>query len=246
MQERCADRAAEHRAEEVVESSAHTRGPRALGAALVRQVVRLIPIGALCIVASSAVVLGFRALGRAQGVPISFLTRDPAAITDSLWSLGAQSTFGIILWAAATGILALGVALLWSREAARRWAWFLLATGALSLLLTLDDAFLLHEEVLPSLGIPEMGVYAGYAALAVVFAAVFFRELLATDYVLLAAFVLAFGASLAIDNVFQNVSIFYEDGFKLYGVVFWLAYATRTTLWRVREGLGARSRGAVG
>jgi hypothetical protein len=233
----------EQRAEGVQGPSA--QGARALGPALVRQVVRLIPVGALCVVAGSAVVLGFRALGRAQGVPISFLTRDPAAVTDALWSLGAQSTFGIILWAAATGILFLGAALLWPHRGERRWAWFLLATGALSLLLTLDDAFLLHEEMLPSAGVPEVWVYAGYLALGALYAVAFFRELLATDYVLLAAFVLCFAASLAIDNVFQSVSIFYEDGFKLYGVVFWLAYATRTALWRVREGLGARPHGAT-
>ncbi|NLD72361.1 MAG: hypothetical protein GX649_06550 [Chloroflexi bacterium] len=217
------------------------------GAALVRQVLRVIPVGLLALFAGSVAVLGFRALGRAQDVPISFLTRDPAAITDSLWSLGAQSTFGIILWAATTGILLLGGALLWPIAERRRSTWFLWASGALSLLLTVDDAYLLHEDVLPSIGIPELGVYALYLLVAAVYAAVFYRELLASDYLLLVASGLAIAASLVIDMVFQNVSIFFEDGFKVYAAVFWLVFWTRTTVARVREGLAAptASRGAA-
>lgn len=200
------------------------------------QVRRLTPAVVVTGVVASAGVLAFRTLSRRHGVPIQYLTRDPAATTDSLWSLGAQSNVGIMMWAAAAAVPIVAGLLLWGVAQRRRASLFLLTSGLLSLLLALDDALLLHEKVLPNgLGIPEGVVYAGYVVIIVAYLAYNALQILRTDYLLLGAALVFSAGSIAADIL--DLHVFVEDGLKFYGIVFWLVYYARTSMALLREGL---------
>ncbi len=56
----------------------------------------------------------------------------------------------------------------------------------LLLVLLADDAALLHESVLPALGISEHAVYAAYGLIVSAWIAVFRKEIFASEFALLA------------------------------------------------------------
>ena len=95
------------------------------------------------------------------GVPVRELVRDPAAEYNYPAYGGLLSHLGIALMFGCTAICAFAATIASVR---RNVLW---GAAWLSLTLTLDDLFLLHEEVLPELlGLPEIILYLLYAAIA--------------------------------------------------------------------------------
>ncbi|WP_205665241.1 hypothetical protein [Caldimonas tepidiphila] len=192
--------------------------------------------------AASAALLGLVvALHLGGGIPIADLIRDPAAITQTPPYTGLLSQVGLFLWAATAAIclFCAGVA---SRDPAdAAMASFFRASAALTLMLGLDDAFLLHEDLLPRIGIPEKGVLLAYAVLTALYLLGFLRTILArTGYELLAMALFFFAASVVLD-VLNPPSIPYlaEDAAKIAGIVSWLAYFSRTAAGTLRMDITA-------
>jgi hypothetical protein len=206
-----------------------------------RQFTRLCPLLAAAGAGILLLVAGVYALSVYQGVEPWMLTGDPTALTDSRWWLGLLSNLGIMLWSAAAAVCALGTYLLFRADAGRWPTLFLLMSTGMRLALAIDDAFLLHEEVLPAhLGIPEKAVYSAYAAMTVAYVLVFGRMLVATEYVILLVSLACFAASIAIDLF--TYAMFIEDALKFAGIVFWVLYFARTVAHLVEKGLvGARA-----
>jgi hypothetical protein len=105
-------------------------------------------------------------LGALSHQPFGHYSRDIKSLsTDAGAALpplvGGLGLVNMMVWASAGSMAALAAALSRPR---RRW---LLGFSGLTLLLALDDALLLHEEVGPQLGLPEKGFYLLYAALGV-------------------------------------------------------------------------------
>jgi hypothetical protein len=174
-----------------------------------------------------------------KGVPYGELTRDPNAIAALPFYNGLLSQAGIFLWAAAATICFFCAAAISGHSEHRELMRFLIGWGVLTLLLGVDDAFQIHERVLPEFGIPQevMGVvYIGLTVLGILK----FRGLIRqTPYALLAAALGFFAISQAFDAfwTWEPYPLLYEDGAKLMGIVFWLAYffeVGRYTLVRVR------------
>jgi hypothetical protein len=164
------------------------------------------------------------------GEPLSRLTRDPAAVTDSRLYIGFLSNAGVILWSAATAVWFFG-ALLGRRQAWAEWTRFLTATGALSLFLTLDDTYMLHEEFFPRyLHVHEYIVYAAHFVAFGAWTLPFSARILETDYLFLVLAFLFLGLSMSMDSLlpFGNRATFVEDGLKFTGIVFWVTYGFRT------------------
>jgi hypothetical protein len=110
--------------------------------------------------------------------------------------------------------------------------------------LLLDDIFLFHEEIAPEyLHIPERLVIVLYLALGIVFVASNWREMLNSEYLLLALSLSLFGGSIVLDalpiegfNVpyfWEQLEIFFEDGFKFAGIATWLTFFSRYGMQRV-------------
>lgn len=141
---------------------------------------------------------------------------------------GLLSNLGIYIWIS-TGVVGLFSALLLYNNpgAPRSWWVFALVVGCFSGWLALDDAFQLHEKVLPFLGIPQTVVLLGYASFAVLYAAIAIPILARGD---VALFLFACGclaASLVTDQVAQidnwKLTAF-EDGAKFLGICCWSAF----------------------
>lgn len=132
--------------------------------------------------------------------PIHRLMGDPVNYTDVPLSTGAFSYIGILLWCATISVCVLTYVILANGSSLTRTRWFLLAAGAFTCVLMLDDLFLLHKEFFPRyLSIAQELIYVGYALLAALFLFHFKKEILETEFVLLILSFAFFASSILID-----------------------------------------------
>ena len=99
-----------------------------------------------------------------KGIPFGDLTRNPTAIAGALPYTGFLSQIGNCFWSATAAICLFGAKVVSRHPDSLKIKRFLFVSGLLTLLLGLDDIFLLHEEFFPWLGVPEVLVFASYAA----------------------------------------------------------------------------------
>lgn len=170
-------------------------------------------------------------------IPIRFLTGDPLSISGDPVYTGFLSQIGIFLWAATAAICLFSAKVLPTHSDCSKIKRFLFVSGILTLLLGLDDMFLLHEEVFPHFGIPEKAVFGGYAGFLIFYLIRGYSTLLNTEYVLLGIAFVFFSGSIGLD-LWQppNIDPFLvEDGMKLVGIVSWLVYFFKTATTAVTQ-----------
>ncbi|HEY4542466.1 MAG TPA: hypothetical protein VIG66_08855 [Noviherbaspirillum sp.] len=174
-----------------------------------------------------------------RDIPTEHLTRDPNAIFDVQMYIGFLSQAGIFVWAATAGIC-LFCARIASARAAIELARFALAAGLVTLLLGLDDAFMLHEQFFPFLGIPEKMVYVLYGVCVLAFLLRFRAQILQHDYLLLALALMLFALSVSLDWLQpEGIDIFLvEDGAKMTGILSWSAFFLSALLRRLVQPAG--------
>jgi hypothetical protein len=164
--------------------------------------------------------------------PVMLLTRDPAAVTGTNPFIGFLSNIGIMLWSATAAICIFGAILMALYNRDRRSAGFFIYSGVFTIILTLDDALLLHEKVFPTyLHIYQFQIYIAYIAMTAIYLLCYYRRILETDYILLVLALLFLGLAIISDSMFPfgNLSVFVEDSLKFMGIVFWLAYFSHAT-----------------
>lgn len=181
---------------------------------------------------------------KASGVEIRDLTRDPAAVADAPWYIGLLSTAGVLLWGGLVALCLVGWRVCRSFEthgtagpAGREPGTFLLASAVLFAVLGIDDAFMLHDRVLPDyLGIREYMIYLAYMLGFALYAWRFRRVILRGEFVLMGAGLGMLGLSMTIDKLgsFSQINTFFEDGFKFTGMVLWGGYYSRASLGSIR------------
>ena len=110
-------------------------------------------------------------------IPFGVLSRDPTATLSAPPYVGVLSQLGIFLWAATTAMCAFTLRLLIDHEGSTTSVSFLKWGFVLSLLLGLDDAFLVHESV-PWPG--EYLIFAAYGISVVYFFLKHHRQILGT------------------------------------------------------------------
>jgi len=138
---------------------------------------------------------------------------------------GAMSTLGVFGWAMAAGLCALTAAVLAARSDRR--AGFFLAAAALTALLGLDDALMIHETAGPRLGVAQNLVLALYAALGAVYCWVARNRVVEPGGALLVVAIAGFGVSLGIDVVLSGSQAWVavvEDAAKFVGITAWLMF----------------------
>ena len=94
---------------------------------------------------------------QATGTPPEDFTRDPVVVADLDWYIGSMSLLTSIVWGVGA---ALSAFVAWIEPRLRR---HLVPLAALTAVLGADDALLLHERILPNLGVPERATQALYA-----------------------------------------------------------------------------------
>lgn len=196
--------------------------------------------GIKLILAISAALIGMvLLLHHWKGIPIQFLTGDPLSISGDPVYTGFLSQIGVFLWAAAAGICLFSANVLPKGSDCSKIRRFLFVSGMLTLLLGLDDMFLLHEEVFPRFGIPEKAVFSGYASLLIFYLIRGYKTLLKTEYVLLGMAFVCFGGSIVLD-LWEPPGIdpfLFEDSVKLVGIVSWLVYFFKTAMTAVSQSM---------
>jgi len=197
------------------------------------------PLGVLSVLAYvSALILivGVALAHIVKGIPIDMCTRDCAAVGRVPFYAGVISTIGIIIWGATASICLFALVVLYELDVDRKIKAFLLWSFALTSILLIDDAFMIHENSPKLFGFSNNVLMVTYVLLA---AYLFYRHravIRQTNYILLMVSVAFLGGSVLSDklhdyHVLQNVGIelggwmyLVEDGFKLIGIVGWLIY----------------------
>jgi hypothetical protein len=141
------------------------------------------------------------ALTLQQRIPLPVLLEDVTYLAEVPFYTGFISNLGILIWMSAAAVAGFTYLVLRSHPNHRARP-FLLASFLLTLFLTLDDLYLIHDEFFPEyLGISETAFFVGYIVIVAAYVYAFRRTLMRSEYLLL---ILAFGFfafSLAIDNV---------------------------------------------
>jgi hypothetical protein len=140
---------------------------------------------------------------------------------------GLVSNIGLILWIGTAAVcLVTGLAFL-VVSGADQFTRFALSAGFLAGWIGLDDMFLVHEKVMPKLGVPQELVMIIYLALAALYVASSWRFIFLQKWWILAVGGVALGISMFVDQFFHSVSaefIYLEDSAKFFGIVCWSTF----------------------
>jgi hypothetical protein len=166
--------------------------------------------------------------GSAYGIAPSAFYRDPVAVLEAKFVIGWFSNLGVVLWISASTICLFTAATHKMQDRERK---ALLILGLLTLALGLDDLFMLHDGLLPFLGLSGIVLYAIYALVSCFWIATYWREIMQTRWVFLAVAVALLGFSAFLDVIVDSFGLhgqaayLVEDAAKLTGISFWAAYA---------------------
>lgn len=161
------------------------------------------------------------------GIPVGDMTRDPAAVGNFPFYIGFLSYIGILFCCGAAAICLFSAYLGRTLKMSDRIRGFLLYSGLLSLLLGVDDLFMLHEVVFPNyLGVTDNIVYGVYLLIGLIYLIRFRRDILRSSYPLFGCAVTFLCLSVLLDAFpLPRINPFLlEDGSKFIGWVSWLAY----------------------
>lgn len=184
---------------------------------------------------------GALAVSLIENVSPADMTRDALQTMRARFYIGFVSSVGILLWMAAATACLLASAVLRGVRGGREAAGFYLWFGLLTLQLTLDDQFLFHEKIWPfATGLPQCMISGLYGLLLVAFLIRFRAVVLKSHWLLLGLSVASLGISAGMDlkplevllqRVWdEEIVVFVEDSFKLFGIVFWFLYFVRCAL----------------
>lgn len=167
-------------------------------------------------------------LVRHQGRSVWKLLSDPAAAIHVNPLLGVFSNIGILAWTTGAAIALFAACLLARARAPAERVHFHLGAGLFTTLLTLDDFFLIHDDLAQRyLGLHERVIYAAYALLFVVLVVRCRREILRhhPTLFLLACALLGFMATAdAIDASDIRYVGLAMSGTKFLGIFTWTAW----------------------
>ncbi len=171
-------------------------------------------------------ILGVKMVCTAKGLSLDAMLHDPLTVAQAPFYIGCLSNLGVLAWAYAASVFFFGWTQALVHSASKEHTKFLFWSWILSAALTLDDLFMVHEDVFPSvLGVPQNTAYALYFALMASYLLAFqkiIRDKLAT---ILIPGLLFFGLSIVLDEAVTRLPLVLEEGGKLLGILTWGFYA---------------------
>ncbi len=177
-------------------------------------------------------------------LPVSRFTRDPLAITEGHPLYGFVSNVGAILWSASAAFCFLAYVLLRPLERARDEVGFFITGGGISLILLVDDLFMLHDSIATVyLAIDEWLFLMIYAALCIYYLLRYWKLISGKGFLLFALAVAFFTLSIVVDSLPETLLPWhhlYEDGFKFLGITSWCGFQCTVCLHRVRLAFASR------
>jgi hypothetical protein len=167
------------------------------------------------------------------GFSLKEIIRDPAQQTGQSSFLGFVSNIGVWLWIC-SGTICLFSAGVGGAATEKKQKELLILIGIISLVLAVDDFFLLHDRYLY-----QRGVFLFYAVFAITLLVRYFRKIMEIDGF---AFLIAGGLlalSIFTDLNQRKIPFDYahvqvaEDGFKFVGAASWLYFSYRLASFRL-------------
>lgn len=140
---------------------------------------------------------------------------------------GFVSNLGIMLWSATAAVCLFSAILFVAQKRDIALVWFAASAGLLTGWLALDDAFMVHEVVFPSFGIPQNAVLAFYVVLGGLYGLTSWRTIFRQDWPLLFVAGSALALSMLVDTVFHSLVpslVYLEDSAKFFGICAWAAF----------------------
>ncbi|WP_353779947.1 hypothetical protein [Winogradskyella sp. 3972H.M.0a.05] len=173
------------------------------------------------------ILLAVYLVGDLLDIPYKSITGDPAYATKSNPFTGVISNIGILLWATTAAVcLFTGLTLRYVKQSSNDSS-FLISSGLITLMLLLDDLFMLHDYAFTKyLNIKQVVTYAFYFAIVALYGLRFWKTIKKNSYVLLAMAFAFFGTSVFCDLFFaeRNIEYFWEDSLKFLGIISWSLY----------------------
>ena len=187
----------------------------------------LLAIGTIAVSVAVVAAVHFAAVWR--GATFEDFSKDPTQTLDGPLYVGWFHYVVILAWSVPATAALLGASLL--RRAGRTTGFrFLLVGGLLTAAMGLDDAFLLHDHVYQSLGVPQDTVFVLYGIATAAFGW-WFRRRLRVDLLLVVAAFACWGVSIALDVLLDlNAPYVVEDGAKAVGVALWALLLVKHTV----------------
>ena len=102
-----------------------------------------------------------------------------------------------------------------------------LYSTCVSALLALDDAYLLHEVVMPKLGVPQVVFVGLLGSLVLLYLWLNYRLFQSKSAWLIVISLTAFATSVGIDQIVHSIEshwVVLEDGAKILGIVCWFLF----------------------
>ena len=166
-----------------------------------------------------------------KDIPLESFTKDPTALMNAPFYLGFFSNIGIMIWSGAAMINFFVAYQIKDNPKERENFLFILFSAFITLMMTLDDLFQLHEFVFPNyFSISDNAVYLTYMNIFLLYFIYFRKRLLASEFTVLGLAFFFLGVSTIIDVLPLPIpkDTFLEDAIKLFGIVTWFIYYFRT------------------
>jgi hypothetical protein len=173
-------------------------------------------------------------LAKANDVFFETISRDPIQVLNGKPYVGILSNIGILFWCSTCAVLFYSALINRIKKMPGNETYFLIFSGFLSILMLIDDFFLMHDVIFPEyLKIDEKVFYIFYGLSVVAIFVRYYKIILDTDYVLLILSFVLLGLSATTDEIIAmgvhiNHPFIVEDSFKLLGILSWFSYFTRT------------------
>lgn len=174
-----------------------------------------------------------------KDIPVGNFITDPSQVVGFDSYIGLLNNLGVVLWASTMAICIFTFLTLRRRAGNEDISKFVLFSGIFTLILLLDDLFVIHELSRAN----EFALPGIYILIFITLLYRFRKTILETEYVFLIFALCLFGISLLIDFIQSLYSGFLtgglrsmlEESCKFLGIVSWLAYFTRICLSSIRN-----------
>ena len=165
-------------------------------------------------------------VGTRLNIPFKKITGDPALTFGENPLTGFLSNIGVLFWCATTAILLFTAILTFQKKKTQQFIFFL-SSGLLTMILLLDDLFMVHDYLFYSIGWNQYIMYAIYIVLLVIYFAAYTQFILTLPFVYILGLAFFFlGSSVLLDVIFEttNLEYFIEDSLKFLGIVSWFLF----------------------
>ncbi len=200
-----------------------------------KQIKGLAPTIMIAYFLALAIIIGISFFALSTGRRIWYFTVDPFLLSNLPFYAGILSNLGILLWSASATVCFFSAALLRNDALKNRPKWFLIMSGFFTSLFLFDGLFQMHRIFYPNrLHLSTFLVYCIYIFLGLWYLIIFRKQIMETEYLMLALAFCFLGLAVVIDtlSIAPRGNTALSDFFKLFGIVTWFIYFIRTS-WKM-------------